>query len=116
MAWVCRLRIRDSYHRFDCFSANILEVCSPFADRYGRKPSLLIVAIAGFIGGLMQTVSYGHFAVFYIGRWGYLFPLNHPAWLTLRRDLLRVLVLVPEQCLRLLTSPKILHELFVASL
>ncbi|CAO2658482.1 Nn.00g062050.m01.CDS01 [Neocucurbitaria sp. VM-36] len=43
-------------------------VCSPFADRYGRKPSLLIVAIAGFIGGLMQTVSYGYFVVFYIGR------------------------------------------------
>jgi MFS family permease len=42
--------------------------CSPFADRYGRKPSLLLVAIAGFIGGLLQTVSYGHFSVFYIGR------------------------------------------------
>ena len=43
-------------------------VCSPFADKYGRKPSLLLVAIVGFIGGLMQTVSYGHFPVFYIGR------------------------------------------------
>ena len=43
-------------------------VCSPFADRYGRKPSLLIVAIASLIGALMQTVSYGYFAVFYIGR------------------------------------------------
>lgn len=43
-------------------------VCSPFADRYGRKPSLLIVAIASLIGGLMQTLSYGYFAVFYVGR------------------------------------------------
>ncbi|KAH6976162.1 hypothetical protein BKA56DRAFT_488860 [Ilyonectria sp. MPI-CAGE-AT-0026] len=43
-------------------------VCSPFADRWGRKPALLAVAITGLIGGLMQAFSYGHFSVFYIGR------------------------------------------------
>ncbi|KFH46635.1 quinate permease-like protein [Hapsidospora chrysogenum ATCC 11550] len=41
---------------------------SPFADRKGRKPALLAVAITGFIGGLMQAFSYGHLSVFYIGR------------------------------------------------
>jgi MFS family permease len=41
---------------------------SPFADRKGRKPALLLVAITGFIGGIMQAFSYGHLSVFYIGR------------------------------------------------
>ena len=41
---------------------------SPFADRKGRKPALLAVAITGFIGGLMQAFSYGNLSVFYIGR------------------------------------------------
>jgi sugar porter (SP) family MFS transporter len=41
---------------------------SPFADRKGRKPALIAVAVTGFIGGLMQAFSYGHFSVFYIGR------------------------------------------------
>ena len=40
------------------------------ADRWGRKPALLAVAISGVIGGVMQAFSYGHFAVFYIGRYG----------------------------------------------
>lgn len=43
-------------------------VASPFADRKGRKPALLIVAITGFVGGIMQAFSYGHLPVFYIGR------------------------------------------------
>ncbi|KAH7171365.1 hypothetical protein EDB81DRAFT_710112 [Dactylonectria macrodidyma] len=43
-------------------------ISSPFADRKGRKPALLAVAITGFIGGLMQAFSYGHLSVFYIGR------------------------------------------------
>lgn len=43
-------------------------VCSPFADRWGRKPALLGVAITGFIGGVLQAFSYGHLAAFYIGR------------------------------------------------
>ncbi|KAF5017326.1 hypothetical protein F66182_10755 [Fusarium sp. NRRL 66182] len=43
-------------------------VSSPFADRKGRKPALLIVAITGLVGGLMQAFSYGHLSVFYIGR------------------------------------------------
>lgn len=43
-------------------------VCSPFADRKGRKPALLLVAITGFIGGIMQAVSFGILPVFYIGR------------------------------------------------
>ncbi|KAF6513681.1 hypothetical protein HZS61_007006 [Fusarium oxysporum f. sp. conglutinans] len=41
---------------------------SPFADRKGRKPALLLVAVTGFIGGIMQAFSYGHLSVFYIGR------------------------------------------------
>ncbi|CAH0047364.1 unnamed protein product [Clonostachys solani] len=41
---------------------------SPIADRKGRKPALIAVAITGFIGGLMQAFSYGHLSVFYIGR------------------------------------------------
>ncbi|KAM5343755.1 hypothetical protein ACJ41O_012292 [Fusarium nematophilum] len=43
-------------------------ISSPFADRKGRKPALLAVAITGLIGGLMQAFSYGHLSVFYIGR------------------------------------------------
>ncbi|KAF4467490.1 quinate transport [Fusarium albosuccineum] len=43
-------------------------VCSPFADRWGRKPALLAVAVTGFIGGIMQAFSYGHLSAFYIGR------------------------------------------------
>jgi MFS family permease len=41
---------------------------SPFADRKGRKPALFGVAITGFIGGVMQAVSFGHLPVFYVGR------------------------------------------------
>lgn len=41
---------------------------SPFADKWGRKPGLLAVAITGFIGGLLQAFSYGHLSAFYIGR------------------------------------------------
>jgi MFS family permease len=41
---------------------------SPYADWKGRKPALLAVAITGFIGGVMQAFSYGHFSVFYLGR------------------------------------------------
>ena len=44
-------------------------VCSPFADWKGRKPALLFVAITGFFGGLMQAFAYGHYPVFYIGRY-----------------------------------------------
>lgn len=43
-------------------------IASPFADRKGRKPALIGVAITGFIGGVMQAFSYGHLPVFYIGR------------------------------------------------
>lgn len=40
----------------------------PLASKLGRKPSLLIVAIFAFIGGLLQAFSYGYFACFYVGR------------------------------------------------
>ncbi|KAF7561117.1 hypothetical protein G7046_g3027 [Stylonectria norvegica] len=43
-------------------------VSSTCADKWGRKPALLAVAITGLIGGLMQAFSYGHLPVFYIGR------------------------------------------------
>ncbi|CAM1510822.1 Fc.00g083350.m01.CDS01 [Cosmosporella sp. VM-42] len=43
-------------------------ISSPFADRKGRKPALLAVAVTGLIGGLMQAFSYGHLPAFYIGR------------------------------------------------
>ncbi|KAI1625636.1 MFS transporter [Exophiala viscosa] len=43
-------------------------VSSPLAEKKGRKPALLAVAIAGIVGGLMQGLSFGHLSVFYIGR------------------------------------------------
>jgi sugar porter (SP) family MFS transporter len=43
-------------------------VCSQFADRWGRKPALLAVAVTGFIGGLLQAFAFGHLSCFYIGR------------------------------------------------
>lgn len=43
-------------------------VCSPVADRWGRKPSLLAVAMTGFVGGLLQAFSFGHLPAFYVGR------------------------------------------------
>ena len=41
----------------------------PFAERLGRKKSLLIVAVIAFIGPLLQAFAYGHIACFYIGRY-----------------------------------------------
>ncbi|KAB5536256.1 hypothetical protein GE09DRAFT_971660 [Coniochaeta sp. 2T2.1] len=43
-------------------------VCSPVADRWGRKPSLLAVAVLGLVGALLQAFAYGHLPAFYIGR------------------------------------------------
>ena len=43
-------------------------VSSTYADRKGRKPALLGVAITGFVGGILQAFSYGHLPAFYIGR------------------------------------------------
>lgn len=43
-------------------------ICSPYADLKGRKPALLMVAITGFVGGILQAFSYGHLSAFYIGR------------------------------------------------
>lgn len=40
----------------------------PFAEKLGRKKSLLIVAVIAFIGPLLQAFAYGHIACFYIGR------------------------------------------------
>lgn len=44
-------------------------ISGPLADRKGRKPALLAVAVAGFCGGLMQGLSFGYLPVFYIGRY-----------------------------------------------
>ena len=43
-------------------------ISSPLAEKKGRKPALLVVAVAGIVGGLMQGLSFGHLSVFYIGR------------------------------------------------
>ncbi|KAM0342581.1 hypothetical protein ACHAPU_009436 [Fusarium lateritium] len=43
-------------------------ISSPFADLKGRKPALLLVAVTGFVGGILQAFSYGHLPAFYIGR------------------------------------------------
>jgi len=40
----------------------------PFAERLGRRKSLLIVAVIAFIGPLLQAFAYGNIACFYIGR------------------------------------------------
>lgn len=41
---------------------------NPLADKLGRKPSLMIIAVVAFIGGLLQAFAYGHLSCFYIGR------------------------------------------------
>ncbi|KIW47273.1 uncharacterized protein PV06_02856 [Exophiala oligosperma] len=43
-------------------------VSSPLAEKKGRKPALLAVAVTGIVGGIMQALSFGHLPVFYIGR------------------------------------------------
>ena len=43
-------------------------LANPLADRLGRKPALLTVAVIAFIGGLLQGLSFGHLSAFYIGR------------------------------------------------
>lgn len=41
---------------------------NPFADTFGRKKTIYLVAIFAFIGGLLQALSYGSLVCFYIGR------------------------------------------------
>lgn len=41
---------------------------NPIAHLLGRKPSLMIVSVFAFIGGILQAFSYGNYACFYIGR------------------------------------------------
>ncbi|KAL1963326.1 hypothetical protein VTN77DRAFT_8447 [Rasamsonia byssochlamydoides] len=43
-------------------------LANPLADRFGRKPGLLLVSVFAFIGGLLQAFAYGHLSCFYIGR------------------------------------------------
>lgn len=43
-------------------------LANPLADKLGRKPALLTVAVIAFIGGILQGVSFGHLSCFYIGR------------------------------------------------
>ena len=43
-------------------------VANPIGDRFGRKPGLLTIAVFAFIGGLLQALSYGSLACFYVGR------------------------------------------------
>jgi MFS family permease len=40
----------------------------PIADKWGRKPALMIAAVFAFIGGLLQSFAYGSLVCFYIGR------------------------------------------------
>lgn len=41
---------------------------NPLADWRGRRPSILVIAVFAFIGGLLQAFSYGSLVCFYIGR------------------------------------------------
>ena len=41
---------------------------NPLADRVGRKPTIMTVAVFAFIGGLLQAFSYGKLSCFYVGR------------------------------------------------
>jgi MFS family permease len=63
----------------DAFSANIVSLLqagcffgslavAPLGDRFGRRPALMIAGVTFCIGSLMQTVSFGHVSVMYIGR------------------------------------------------
>lgn len=40
----------------------------PLGETLGRKPSLMIIAVFAFVGGLMQAFSNGNFGTFYAGR------------------------------------------------
>lgn len=40
----------------------------PVADKWGRKPSLLLSAVIAFVGIVMQFASDGHIAAMYVGR------------------------------------------------
>ena len=40
----------------------------PLADKFGRKPGLLVAAFCALIGGLMQAVASGNLDVLYVGR------------------------------------------------
>lgn len=40
----------------------------PLGETLGRKPSLMVIAVLAFVGGLMQAFSDGSFATFYAGR------------------------------------------------
>ena len=72
---------------------------SPYADRWGRKSALLAVAVTGFVGGIMQAFSYGHFPVFYIGRYLFLAISCMLSWTWLIvKDSSRVLVSAREPC------------------
>lgn len=43
-------------------------LANPLADKLGRKPTMIIVSVIAFIGGLMQGLSFGRIVCFYIGR------------------------------------------------
>ena len=40
----------------------------PLADKFGRKPGLLVAALCALVGGLMQAAASGKLAVLYVGR------------------------------------------------
>ena len=43
-------------------------IAFPIADKYGRKPGLLIAAFFAAIGGMMQAASSGNIGCLYAGR------------------------------------------------
>ena len=55
-----------------CFVGALL--AAPFADRWGRKPALLLSALIVFIGIAMQTAADGHLPAMYVGRYVYCYP------------------------------------------
>ncbi|KAI9706781.1 MAG: hypothetical protein M1820_004752 [Bogoriella megaspora] len=74
-----KLGAAEAKKRLADLSANIVSVMQagafagalaayPIADRYGRKPGLLVAAAFAAIGGAIQTASSGSIAALYVGR------------------------------------------------
>ncbi len=52
-----------------CFAGAL--IAFPFADRWGRRPSLIGMAFIAFLGIVFQFASSSHIAAMYVGRYVY---------------------------------------------